>query len=143
MHNRDDEREPLLTDAPAGSTPNGDNDPPEAALRCWHKLESQLTPLIGDAGFSALYGRALRLTQPHFSWLTAPVAGQPSRAALERLLLDLRAADPHSASQAQYVLLATFKRLMSTLIGEVLTNQILNSASIDESYGMNIQEKSK
>jgi len=147
MHNRDDERKPLLPDAPAdalaGSVADGSHDAPGAALMCWQKLESQLIPLIGDAGFAALYGRALRLTLPHFPWLTAPVAGQSFRTALDRLILDLRTADPRNASQAQGVLLATFRRVLSTLIGEVLTSQILNSASINESYGMNIQEKSK
>jgi hypothetical protein len=46
----------------------------EATLGTWHKVVTQLAPVIGVRGIDALFNRSLNLTSSIFSWLV--VAGE-------------------------------------------------------------------
>jgi hypothetical protein len=39
-------------------------------LRPWRRIGTQLVPLIGDNGFCALFGRALRTMAARYEWLS-------------------------------------------------------------------------
>jgi hypothetical protein len=107
----------------SGVDAHGFND----GLWAWKQLARQLTELIGDAGFCALYGRSVKLTAPEFPCLAMPT--EPRVAGMLRTLLEnLGSVDTALASSANRALLQTFTGLLSTLIGEVLTLQILRSA---------------
>jgi hypothetical protein len=107
----------------SGIDAHGFND----GLWAWRQLARQLTELIGEAGFYALYGRSVRLTAPEYPCLVMP--SEPRVEGVLRSLLEiLGGVDTSLASKANHALLHTCTRLLSTLIGEALTLQILKSA---------------
>jgi hypothetical protein len=109
----------------------------------WRRLAGRLTPLIGDAGFCALFGRTIRLAIPRFNSLTIPEAGRSIDSLFETLKGDLMSVDAHIAVQASRALLDIFTGLLSTLIGDALTIRVLRSAWFDEADSMNKQETRK
>ncbi|MDB5824196.1 MAG: hypothetical protein JWR21_2900 [Herminiimonas sp.] len=118
-------RQQLILAALRGS---GDDAPKfDNELWAWRRLARQLTEIIGDAGFCALYGRSVKLTAPEFPWLAMPSAPRVE-GVLRRLLDDLGGVDTSLASKANHALLQTYTGLLSALIGEALTLQILKSA---------------
>lgn len=110
-------------------------------LQPWQQLAAQLSPLIGDSGYCALYGRSARLASQQFSWLV-PI---PSRTSMAALLTGLRAqfavAGPADASLANAALLTIFKKLLTGLIGEALTMQILDAAPAGGTAFQPVQEQ--
>ncbi|MET0982420.1 MAG: hypothetical protein ABWY02_09995 [Telluria sp.] len=99
-----------------------------ALVQPWLLLSVQLTPLIGESGFCALVGRALRVTNLRSERLTA---GDVARAvpdlftSLTRILNEI---GPEHAPAANAAMLDTFTTLLGTLIGEALTKQLLHVA---------------
>jgi hypothetical protein len=113
----------------------------EQLLQPWQQLTVQLCPLIGDSGFCALYGRSGRLAAQQFNWLMFT----PSRTSTDALLAGLRtqlaAAGPVDAERANAVLLTHFKKLLTGLIGEALTMQILDAAPAGGTAFQPVQEQ--
>jgi hypothetical protein len=107
----------------SGVDAHGFND----GLWAWKQLARQLTELIGEAGFCALYGRSVKLSAPEFPFLAAPPEPRVE-GMLRSLLENLGGVDASLASRANHALLHTYTGLLSTLIGEALTLQILKSA---------------
>jgi hypothetical protein len=94
----------------------------------WRRLLQHLSPLIGDSGFSALHGRALRLRGADYPWLGMPPPALHSATLLEAMQKDLDQQAPDIAHAANEALLATFTELLSGLIGEALTIRLLAAA---------------
>jgi hypothetical protein len=115
----------------------------DRALWSWEQMAFHLQPLIGEAGFQALYARTVHLTIPHFSGLTPARQSESLDAAFRKLRADLEVLAPAEAVQASKMLLDTFTELLSTMIGESLTSRILRSAWTDESSNSNDQEMKK
>jgi hypothetical protein len=140
MNNNDDKRQSRFLD----KTSAGAASPPDKNARHlqWLRLAQQLSPLIGENGFCALYMRALRLAQPQFDWLTGNQSGKSSvEQLLEALMNDLATVDAASAERAHSALLKTFTQLLTVLIGEALTIRLLDSASTGEHERKNAQEQ--
>jgi hypothetical protein len=120
---------------------NGIVDGLDPLLQPWQQLAVQLNPLIGDSGFCALYGRSARLASQQFGWLM-PL---PSRTSTDALLLGLRAhfnaAGHVEASRANDLLLTTFTKLLTGLIGGALTMQILDAAPAGGTAFKPVQEQ--
>lgn len=140
MNNNDDKRQRLLLDI---MTNNGATRLPESTdelLQPWRRLAGHLSPLIGESGFCALYGRAARLLAGRFDWL-AP--GQ-SINSIERVLAVLGerfdSIDTLGAQAGNAALLNTFTTLLSDLIGEALTTRLLASAANVDDGQKNAQE---
>lgn len=110
-------------------------------LRPWHRLADQLSPLIGESGFCALYGRAARLAAPAYGWLLPSPTGKSIESTLQVLAARLAAVPGAEAGQANVVLLSTFTRLLAGLIGEALTTQLLAAAGAGEHTQQNVQEQ--
>lgn len=107
----------------------------ERSIRVWTDLAEHLTPLIGEAGFCALYGRAARLAASADHW---PAAVNGARS-VESLLLSIKnnhalIASEHAAA-ANFALLDSFTKLLAGLIGDGLTTRLLKSAWADRSQG--------
>jgi len=100
----------------------------DSLLQPWQQLAVQLSPLIGESGFCALYGRAVRLASVQFSWLADMPAAKSIDALLSGLLARLVTAERPDAALANEVLLNTFTKLLTGLIGGALTMQILDAA---------------
>lgn len=129
MDNYDDKRNQLLVEMMTSCGPAGARDGNEQLLQPWRSLARHLSPLIGESGFCALYGRANRLVQPEHSWLASPAASKSVEgliASLGDAFATVGAATAHAANAA---LLNQFTQLLSDLIGEALTNRLLHSAA--------------
>jgi hypothetical protein len=98
-------------------------------LQPWRRIAQHLCPLIGESGFCALFGRAVHVIGPDHAWL-APQ--QPCRAPAQLFAsLEERMAlvDAERAAAANEALLQTFTQLLAALIGERLTQRLLESAT--------------
>jgi hypothetical protein len=97
----------------------------EATAAMWRLVEAQLVPVIGARGLDVLFRRALHQTTTVFPWLSASVDRGGSAGPLPSLMACL-ATQPRSAVvEATYALLLTFAELLTTLIGESLTERLL------------------
>ncbi|MGB9107588.1 MAG: hypothetical protein WCC39_02765 [Telluria sp.] len=104
-------------------------------LRPWRRIGVQLEALIGESGFSALFGRALRTLAVRYDWLSVDPTRKSIDGLLSALERDMAAADPAVAGIANAELLNTFTRQLSSLIGEALTARLLVQAVASEQDG--------
>ena len=100
----------------------------EVAIELWFRLADSVVPIIGADGFDALYDRTLHQASARFSWLLTADLPKGPHSRFMRLKSDLQNAGIEEASQATALMLATFTGVLSTLIGEPLTNKILRAA---------------
>ncbi|WP_136414613.1 hypothetical protein [Herbaspirillum sp. ST 5-3] len=103
-------------------------------------LRIELTSLISEEGFRSVFERSVFLAGRKFAWLSVE---QPLSGALPLDDLKTKLAQQESAEarQASTVLLLNISDLMASLIGELLTIDILRSAwgkdalgSLDEEF---------
>jgi hypothetical protein len=140
MNNNDDKRQPRFLD----ETSAGATSPPEPNARHpqqWLRLAHQLSPLVGENGFCALYARAVRLVRPEFDWLSGNQSSKSVEQLMETLTSDFRSVEPAVADRAHAALLNTFTKLLSALIGEALTIRLSDSALTTEHERKNAQEQ--
>ena len=107
--------------AGAGTT---SSDPRTAASRVYDRLHEQMAPLVGVAGVQLLFVRSAKLAKGEFAWLSGISILEGSAKLRERL----QAQDPAVSSESAVNLFGTFFALVTTLIGERLTTQILRGA---------------
>jgi hypothetical protein len=141
MNDNDDKRQPRFLDM----TSDGATSPPENNGRHaqqWLRLAHQLSPLVGENGFCALYGRAVRLVRPEFDWLSGNQSSMSVEQLMGALTSDFESVEPAMADTAHTALLNTFTKLLSALIAEALTIRLLlDSALTDEHEQKNAQEQ--
>jgi hypothetical protein len=137
MNKHKDKRQQLIDElmASEGEPANG------ALLQPWRHLGRQLSPLIGENGFCALFGRAGRLVAAHYGWLVAGSSFKTIDVLIAALgdSFDGIAAD--EARAGNIALLDTFTRLLADLIGEALTIRLLSAASQRQGDQKNAQEQ--
>jgi hypothetical protein len=108
-----------------------------AARRLCERFAQQLTPIIGEAGVSAICSRSLHLAQRRFPLLaTTPAHGDGAFARVEE---SLRGLEPGTASDAAIAVLTTASSLLDSFIGEGLTTRLLRGAWPD-SFDVDTQE---
>jgi hypothetical protein len=128
MPDYDDKRQQMIAAVLALKAGDAHTQGDPSPLWAWERLAAHLTPLIGDAGFCALYGRAVRLAAPQFQWLTVTPTPQTIDALFRTLREDYLSVDSPAAVQANQALLSHLTGLLSTLIGDLLTMRVLDSA---------------
>ena len=96
-----------------------------ATLDLSQQMTASLAPVIGARGVDVLFRRSLHLASRTFPWLV--MAGEPGDSVSLPSGLQARLADsaPDAAMEAILVLFVTFTELLSTLIGESLTERLL------------------
>ncbi|MGZ5182862.1 MAG: hypothetical protein ACXWC2_20480 [Ramlibacter sp.] len=104
-------------------------------LRPWRRISGQLTTLIGESGFCALFGRALRTLAVRYEWLSVDASRKTIDGLLSALERDLAGVESTVADIAAAELLNTFTRQLSSLIGEALTARLLEQATASEQDG--------
>jgi hypothetical protein len=104
-------------------------------LRPWRRISAQLVALIGESGFCALFGRALRMLAVRYEWLNVDATRKSIDGLLSALERDLNGAGRTAADVANAELLDTFTRQLSALIGEALTARLLAHATAAEQEG--------
>lgn len=130
MERDDNKRQPSSNDGPAAQTGSSVD-----RLRPWRRISSQLVALIGESGFCALFGRALRTMAVRYEWLSVNAARKSIDGLLSELERDLAGVERAMADIANAELLNTFTRQLSTLIGEALTARLLAHATAPEQDG--------
>jgi hypothetical protein len=115
----------------------------ELAFHLWTTLAAELTPIVGETGFTALYARSLHITQRTFTWL-APTPGlQPAESQFTFLQTKLAGQASPDAAKACEALLLAFIDILALLIGEPLTNSILHTAWGDDASEITTKESPK
>jgi hypothetical protein len=141
MEKNDDKRQQLLVELMASSGGAPPHIGKDHLLLPWWRLGRQLSPLIGDSGFCALFGRTVRLAGPGFGW---GLVG-PSAKSIEGLIAFLSdgfsSGDPDAAATANAALLDTFLKLLADVIGEALTIRLVRSAVESQGAPKNVQEQ--
>jgi hypothetical protein len=142
MHGNNNDKRQILFLYPDTMTSKADPVPPDKAqfLEPWSRLATRLSPLIGESGFCALFARTCRLVSPQFAWLAVSPPIQSIDTLFASLGENLAAVDHATAGTANAVLLDTFTQLLSALIGQALTNRLLEPSSCDEDAHKNAQE---
>jgi hypothetical protein len=94
-------------------------------LRPWRRISGQLVTLIGESGFCALFGRALRTMAVRYEWLSVDITRKSIDGLLGALERDLTGRERAVADIANAELLNTLTRQLSSLIGPALTERLL------------------
>ena len=111
------------TDAPAIAA---------AARRLCEDFAQHLTPLIGDGGVAAIYGRSLQLAERRFPRLAPARASGQDGEPFTRLQHFLEHQDPVVATSAAVTVLAAASEVLASFIGETLTRLLLHETWPDE-----------
>lgn len=98
-------------------------------LQPWRRIADQLSPLIGESGFCALFGRAIHMVGPDHAWLSPQQACRSPDQLFGLLEERMALVDAARAAAANEILLRTFTQLLETLIGQALTQRLLASAA--------------
>ncbi len=107
----------------------------------WADIESSLQPVLGRRGVSALFKRTLHLTAIRHPWLAAVKAGGADSAADLVELTELFAQQsPAAVTEAGCDLFAIFRDLLTTLIGERLSERLLQAAWSTSSRAAPVQD---
>ncbi len=114
----------LAHEGAAGSARQHSAGESAAAGRVYDKLHAQLAPLVGAAGVHLLFMRSAKLAQGELAWLAEiPTVEGPTK-----LRECLHAQEPALATESAAALFGTFFTLLTTFIGERLTNRVLRDA---------------
>lgn len=101
----------------------------DAICAMWSDIESALQPVLGPRGVAALFERSLYLVAARYPWL-APLKAAWGDAG--ELMTELKAAlsaqQPGVAAQAGTEIFTTFRELLTTLIGDRLSERLLQAA---------------
>jgi len=97
----------------------------EASISTWRQVTEQLAPVIGERGVDALVGRSLHVSSKTYPWLAIAASEEKGASRLDRLQSRLIDRDPAAAAEASALLLLTFATLLATMIGEALTERLL------------------
>jgi len=96
-----------------------------AAIEVWLRIAARLIPVIGAQGVDVLFRRALVLTSRSFVWLAAVNNDEDADALPESLRRCLASQEMALAAEAGAALLSRFTDLLASLIGEALTERLL------------------
>ncbi len=100
----------------------------DATVGTWNQMATRLAPVIGGTGVHILLDRALQIASKTTPCLLLAGNPPPGAAQLDSLRACIEALDAESAVEASYALLASFTDLLASLIGNVLTDQLLDPA---------------
>jgi len=95
----------------------------------WADIEGALQPVLGRRGVAALFKRTLHLTATRHPWLAALKAGDADSAVDLVELTELFAQQsPAAVAEAGCTLFTLFRDLLTTLIGDRLSERLLQAA---------------
>ena len=103
-----------------------------ATSRVCERFAHQLTPLIGDAGVTAICARSLHLAQRQFPGLASVRPSDQDAGPLALLQSFLEQQEPAAATEVAVAVLATASELLTSFIGESLTTRLLCEAWPDD-----------
>lgn len=99
----------------------------EATYLVWQQLAAQIEPVIGCHGTQVLFNRALHILSQEFPWLAfSEHELNEKENHMATFKKHYAAVDIDLALTASETFLVTFSELLSSLIGESLTHQLLS-----------------
>jgi hypothetical protein len=99
----------------------------DSAVAVWRELDATLSPIIGRRGVAALFKRSLLLTAPAHTSLVAAHWVVETEGDFDSLRTALKQQAVPNAIATNGALLQQFVDLLTTLIGESLTERLLQS----------------
>jgi hypothetical protein len=112
----------------------------EHAVATWRDLDAALSPIIGRGGVAALFKRSLLLAVPAHPSLVAASQDVNAPGDFVNLRDALAGQTVADAIAANGAVLQTFVDLLATLIGESLTERLLQSVRDNPSRHRGVQE---
>jgi hypothetical protein len=103
-----------------------------ATISIWNEIAALLEPVIGRRGVDVIFRRSLYLVSKDFALLALNDKNEDNSALLANLNARLASLYTENAAEAGYILLLTFTELLTTLIGEPLTERLLHSVWASE-----------
>lgn len=97
----------------------------DAAVTTWRELDAALSPIIGQRGVAALYQRSLYLNRSDYPWLAGVHQATLRVGEFAPLHAVLTQQTSTIAADACNALLATFRDLLTRLIGMSLAERLL------------------
>jgi hypothetical protein len=97
----------------------------KVTLDIWHQMAVGLAPVIGTRGVNVLFSRSLHLTGKAFPSLVIAGDHGDNAAMLGSLKSRLAGGKTKDAMEASCALMVTFTDLLSTMIGQSLTEKLL------------------
>ena len=88
-------------------------------------IDQALAPIVGQRGMAALYKRSVHLSRQIHPWLSIAAEGADASMDIEALAAALATRTSVDAAAVGTELLASLRGLLSTLIGESLTERLL------------------
>jgi hypothetical protein len=114
----------------------------DTTVATWLAIEAALSPIIGLRGVAALYKRSLYLTRGDYPWLGTVYEGALGPSEFASLQGALGRQPDAEAAAASAALLQTFNNLLTSLIGESLSERLLRSVWDNHSSGPAAQDPS-
>jgi hypothetical protein len=103
-----------------------------AARRLCKDFAQRLTPLIGDGGVAAIYGRSLQLAARRFPGFAPARSSGQDGDPITHVQHFLEHQDPVVATRAAVTVLAIASEVLASFIGETLTCLLLHETWPDE-----------
>lgn len=95
------------------------------AVLQWRRSEACLAPIIGHAGYLAIYRRSLALARPAFRWLPLPTDSTHGSTARAQLHAALIGQTGQESSAGDAALRRAFGDLLGSLVGGRLATRLL------------------
>jgi hypothetical protein len=96
-----------------------------AVASAFEGIDQALAPIIGKRGVAALYKRTVHLASQTHSWLVLAKEEIPTAVDLTALEAALAAQTAADAAAAGTLLLQTFRKLLTTLVGPAIAERLL------------------
>ena len=93
----------------------------------WREIDAALAPVIGQHGVAALYARSLALTSTTYPWLAPVHTDGRSPQNFSVIELSLAKQTPDDAAAGGGALIEVFCKLLASMIGVALTDELLAS----------------
>lgn len=104
------------------------------------EIERVLAPIIGSGGVGALYQRSLHLVRATHEWIDISPAGPTPVADFSALRVLLEQQSPDVALAGGTAVLETFSRLLVSLIGFSLSDQLLAAVWLRPNTDSSVQD---
>ena len=115
----------------------------DSAVAMWRDINAALTPIIGQRGVAALFKRSLFLTGAAHASLAATLDDVDALGSVVALRATLEQQSSAAAIATNGALLQTFSDLLINLIGESLTERLLQPVQDNPSSDSTMREESK
>lgn len=96
-------------------------------VAAWREIDTALCPIVGRLGVAALFRRSLHTTAIAYPWLGPASKSEEAGVEFELLMHVISQQGSSSAAAGGGALLEAFRSLLATMVGPMLTEQLLHS----------------